>query len=398
MSAAMAVQRPVNGPAQRVLALPGGDLHLDVTHSEGPLDQWIGFASRDNPRRAFLFLSKVLGKHVPCTPEAMASAHERLAARIPAAPGPVLFIGMAETATGLGLGVFEAWLRQHPGQTALCLLTTRYRVAGAECLSFEESHSHAPRLFLHLPTDPVCRKALHAARQVVLVDDELSTGNTFVNLVDVLRPLAPDLHSVHLTTLCDFMGADRRAALSGLMGAACSVGALVTGHWHFTPGAAVAAQAPPAQCAAGQEVQVVDAGFGRLGLTAPVGVPADLVQSLAREPTVGPTLVLGTGEFMHAAFMLGRALQASGVDVRVQSTTRSPIRVAADVHHALTLPEPYGEDVPNYLYNVAPGQYGRVLICHEMPLNAALRTLAQALDGRLLHFTAPGHAEEIRLR
>ena len=44
----------------------------------------------------------------------------------------VLFIAMAETAVGLGQGVFEAWLRANPGREALFLHTTRYRV-GSGC-------------------------------------------------------------------------------------------------------------------------------------------------------------------------------------------------------------------------------------------------------------------------
>ena len=112
----------------------------------------------------------------------------------------------------------------------------------------------------------------------------------------------------------------------------------------------------------------------------------------------GPTLALGTGEFMHAAFVLARALAARGVETVVQATTRSPIRVWGEVRHALTVPDPYGEGIANYLYNVRPGQYGRVLICHEVPPGPALHELARLVDGRLIRFLPDDHAEEIPVR
>jgi len=54
-----------------------------------------------------LFVSKVLGKHWPVRPTVMREIHARLATQIANLPGPLLVIGMAETATALGRGVAE---------------------------------------------------------------------------------------------------------------------------------------------------------------------------------------------------------------------------------------------------------------------------------------------------
>lgn len=378
--------------------LPTGVLRLELEEGRSAFASLLDFAARANPKRAFLFLSKVLGKHYPSIPSEMVSVHRQLAATVPDTQGPVVFIGMAETATGLGQGVFEAWAHAHPGSNPLYMQSTRYRVPGADRLGFDESHSHAPRLFLHLPQRDADRAALAAATQVVLVDDELSTGNTFVNLVDALRRVMPALSRVHIATISDFTG-DRRSLLSERMGSPCSIGGLLRGAWRFeyrhdaVPEALVTPS--PAQCSAGREVQIEDTGYGRLGRTTCMSLPKGLVERLAREPMEGTTLVLGTGEFMHAAFALGRALEARGVDVRVQSTTRSPILLWGAVGHILAVPDPYGEGVPNYLYNVRPGQYARVLICHETAPNDPLMQLATTLGARLIHFTSDDHAEEI---
>lgn len=384
----------LDGMERLSIDLPTGRLHLDVDFCQGRFDDLLDFAARANPRRAFLFLSKVLGKHYPARPVDMEAIQRSLAGQVPWMTGPVLFIGTAETATGLGQGVFEAWLKAHPGAEALYLQTTRYRVDGAQSLLFEESHSHAPRIFLHPPTDPLKRALLEAAGHVVLVDDELSTGNTFVNLIHALRGLMPSLASVHLATIADFMGEARRAALSQRLGLPCSVGAPLRGSWRFEANGATAKLAV-AQCAEGQEVRLVDGGYGRLGRSSKLRVLPSLVETLLQEQVAGPTLVLGTGEFMHPAFVLGRALELGGMDVRVQATTRSPILNWGAVTRGLSVPDPYGEAVPNYLYNVHPGQYARVLICHETAPGPALFDLARRVGGRLIHFRPNDDAKEI---
>jgi len=383
---------------QRVVALPAGTLQLVVEASHGELDELIGFAARANPRRAFLFLSKVLGKHYPVRPAAMEAVHRHLAGTVTDADGPVVFIGMAETATGLGQGVFEAWRRANPEAEALYLQTTRYRIEAAPCLTFEESHSHAPRVFLHLPQDAQALARLNSAQRVVLIDDELSTGNTFVNLVKVLQQVMPQLATVHLATICDFMGEARRCDVAVRMGLPCSVGAIVSGHWHFEPNGQAIVPGATAQCIEGREVRLTDAGYGRLGRDECLQLPTALVERLAGETVNGPTLVLGTGEFMHAAFVLGRALEARGVDAFVQATTRSPILVWGEVQRVLHVPDPYGEGVPNYLYNVHFGQYGRVLICHETAPSPALSELASLIGGRLIQFKSNDYAKEISVR
>jgi hypothetical protein len=377
------------------VALPTGALELTIHASQFPFDDIMGFAARDNARRGFLFLSKVLGKHWPVRPSMMAAIHQALAAAVPAMEGPVVFIAMAETAIGLGQGVFEAWLRANPGREALFLHTSRYRVGDAPIIEFEEAHSHAPRQFLHLPPGQRERALLLGARALVLVDDEASTGNTFLNLANACRQLNPGLARVHLATITNFMGADATAALSQRFGLPVTLGAPVSGEYTFEPGpfapSGAAAQRFDADADRG-----ASAGFGRYGLERALAAPEALADQLAAGIAAGaPVLVLGTGEFMHASYLLGAALERRGADVVVQSTTRSPILTWGAVATAISFPDNYGEGVSNYLYNVRRGQYEHVFICHETAPNAALFQLAAALDARLFHFLSENHIEEV---
>ncbi|UUZ56586.1 TRSP domain-containing protein [Massilia sp. H-1] len=83
---------------------------------------------------------------------------------------------------------------------------------------------------------------------------------------------------------------------------------------------------------------------------------------------------------MHAAYLLGSALEERGITVAVQSTTRSPILKWGAVSAALAFPDNYGEGVTNFLYNVTPGQYDHVFICHETAPNEALYQLARRIQ------------------
>lgn len=368
--------------------IPGGKIRIQVERTDLPHDELFTFAARNNPKRAFLFLSKVLGKHLPVTPAIIQDVHERIASKIPSIPGPVLFIGMAETATGLGQGVFEAWLRNHPVQEAIYVHTTRYRVRDADLIEFEESHSHAPRVFLHRPTDPTHEKIFEQALSVVLIDDEISTGNTFVNLVRACQGMASHIKCVHLSAITDFMGATRRSELTTEIGLPVTTGAILEGTWSFEANGVQQIKVPIAQAEHGSEVVVADGGFGRMGRTSPFEIPSLLVHSLARKLVPGrETLVLGTGEFMHAGFVLGRALaEVTGEVVRVHATTRSPIMSWGAVHHIESFKDNYNEGVMNYLYNVDPNLYGHIFICHETAPCLALSEIARKLDASLIYF------------
>ncbi|NNG24008.1 phosphoribosyltransferase domain-containing protein [Telluria aromaticivorans] len=384
--------------SRRSVMLPTGQLEVALDQGLEEADALLGFAARANAKRGFLFLSKVLGKHWPVTPSNMIAIHDRLAATVPAVDGPVVFIAMAETAIGLGQGVFEAWLRAHPGHPALFVHTTRYRVGTGPLIEFEEAHSHAPRQFLHMPEDPALHALLLKARTLVLVDDEASTGNTFLNLTEACRRLNPGIERVHLATITNFMGAAATAGLSGRFGLPVSMGALVSGEYRFTPGE-YTVTAGEAQRFDPDTDRGASTRFGRLGLSGALPAAEALAAQLCGEFAPGATvLVLGTGEFMHAAMLLGAALERRGVAVMVQSTTRSPILTWGAVGHALRFPDNYGEGVANFIYNVAPGQYDHVLVCHETAPNAALRELAGLLGARLLHFLTEDQVEEVPVR
>lgn len=148
------------------------------TNSAIELEMLFDIAQRNNPKRAFLFVSKVLGRHIPVAPALMKETYVQLAAGIPAdLPEPVLFIGMAETAVGLAAGVF----REASSRVAepVFLTSTRHPVDGELLCEFKEDHSHATDHLIYQPEDDTLRRRALNARTLVLIDDEATTGKTF---------------------------------------------------------------------------------------------------------------------------------------------------------------------------------------------------------------------------
>ncbi len=342
--------------------LPAGTVSVTVAPGSMPLATLCDFAARNNPRRGFLVVSKVLGRHLPTPPAAMAGAMAALAARLDDLPGPVLVIGMAETAVALGQGVHEALARDD----SLYLPSTRQQVAGEVMLRFAEPHSHAAAHLLYRPQEPELAARLAAARSLVLVDDECSTGTTLANLGRALAAQLPRLEAVRVAVLTDWSpDHDWLAA----MPAPAAIVSLLQGRLEWTARPDYAPPAPPPAAAADALGSLkTHRNFGRLGVAREGWNVEPLADRLARRfAGVAGLRVLGTGEFTWPPFQLARALAARGLDVTVQATTRSPIHPGGAIASALTFHDNYGTPVPNYLYNCAPDPERPVLVCHETP-------------------------------
>lgn len=372
--------RDVVGLTERAVNLDTGTLRVRVRESTFALDELCGFAARHNRKRGFLFLSKVLGKHWPAAPTRMREIHAHLAGRLDLGDGPCLFVAMAETATGLGQGVFESVLEQRPETEALFIHSTRYRVDGRTALDFQEAHCHAPDQLLYAPIEPERHRRFESARELVLIDDEISTGNTLCNLVESYRRLNPDIERVHFVAITQFGGADSAARFSDRLGLPVECVAALHGEFAFEPAEFWSTDEPPSAVGDNRLAphQLAE-DLGRFGIERPIRIPPEDLDRLAAG--LNPDdwiLVLGTGEFMHPAFRVGLGLEALGFRVAVQATSRSPILLGADVGSRLVFADNYGEGIVNYLYNVDPDDYARIIVCHETP-RAGLDDLLQNL-------------------
>ena len=355
--------------------LATGQLSITPASSRWSCDALFNIAERRNPKRAFLFVSKVLGRHIPVSPSVMRGVYGDLAQQIPPdLPGPVLFIGMAETAVGLAGGVHQEYRRK---RSDTCLLTsTRHPVDGNLMCEFKEEHSHATDHLIYWPADANLRELVRNAASLVLVDDEATTGNTFGNLLAALRQSGglPNLERVCAVTLTDWSD----EALASRTELPVQTITLLAGKWSWAPDAdAELPVMPMVNVTQRGEAPLSDRqDWGRLGvadssLMLGAGINAQQDERI---------LVLGSGEFVWQPFLLAERLEKAGATVHYSSTTRSPISVGHAIETALSFHDNYGLGIPNYSYNIFPERYDRIILCSETPISAWDTQLLNALN------------------
>ncbi|WP_258598715.1 phosphoribosyltransferase domain-containing protein [Mesorhizobium sp. AR07] len=353
--------------------LARGTISVEIDRSLMPPDATFGFAERINPKRSFLFASKLLGRHSPVRPSLMRKTYKLLADQIsPDLEGPILFIGMAETAVGLGAGVHQQYSEQYDRHDTVYICTTRHALGLPLICEFQEEHSHAPEHLVHWPLVPVLVSMVKNARTLVLIDDEASTGKTFGNLFAALpASIRSNLRNTVLVTLTDWSD----GAVEQIIAANVKRASILSGRYRWDANG-LNIDAPEVPSVEKNRGKVIspdrDINLARLG------VSRHHLQLDGEAASSGATLVLGTGENIWQPFLLAEKLELEGANVHYSSVTRSPISVGHAIVTKLAFEDNYGGHVFNYLYNVVPSEYVKILLCSE--------TSEANISSKLMHF------------
>ncbi len=391
-----------------IITLPRGTLDLTYqtnnvadNDSTYELEDLLDFAQRINPKRAFLFVSKVLGRHIPVAPSTMRRAFTDLATLIPNdLPEPILVIGMAETAVGLSAGVHQALQTRYPN--ALLLNSTRHAQhndSNTETLltTFSEDHSHASQHLIYQSSNKSIQAQLLASKTLIMVDDEASTGNTCINVVTALRDAGlTQVEQVHLTTLVDWSleqtGLDDRIAKQ-LPNIDFYRHHLLSGAWQWMDAPNPEAITMPSvdTTAAGSQPILPTGNWGRFPtLDSTDGFDVylsyfkkafakfnkqDNVDEIFFEQDQLPKkiLVLGSNEFVWLPFLLAQWLEQNTHvnhverDIKFSALTRSPIALGGAITTMMSFTDNYGLGMTNFVYNVDSKDWDLIILCVETP-------------------------------
>jgi len=379
--------------------------------------------SRNNSKRGFLFVSKILGKHIPNNPKTINQYTQKLTNKIKnkIKNDNVLFVGFAETATGLSQLIFEQYVsfykkhRNHyinntnnASKQEQCLIksiksvklenllekkiqyihTTRYLLDEPILINFQEEHSHAPN---HILYDTINDK--NKVQSVVLIDDELSTGKTCINFIKELIETNQfaRLKTIYIVSITNWIDDKRIREIKKEIGSKYHVNLnfvdLIKGSFKFTPNEQYKQNIGEAEYNKSSldinkqnnasKNNVIKSNFkNRLGCNLSDIQHVEqyisnninlLTDNISKEDK--NILILGTGEFIYIPFKFAQFLENKFVHKNIffQSTTRSPVIVNENeaIKSSVSFKDNYNDNIDNYVYNLDVNQYDKIFILYE---------------------------------
>ena len=407
--------------------LPNYSIDIEITYNPHnfALTDLFRMAARINKKRQFLFVSTVLGKHLAVRPQiplltgtllAMMYQQHLTGQKVMASAvvkalkdganldevqksiegtleltDETLFIGFAETATALGHAVFNAF-----HSNAMYIHTTREVLPDFEpFVTFEEEHSHATshRIYTEEP------EFLLQAKRIVLIDDEITTGNTVINIIETLIQKFPLVRQYAVLSILDWRSQQQQTIFKQLevqWGISIEFISIMCGNFSCSGIPSLTSTQPNLLTQVARDMDIspiqvyVDRKFyrsvaenglinkypyllatGRFMLTSKQHVDQkQTIQAIAMQlqelRTNGPALVIGTGEFMYVPMQIASFL---GNDVYFQSTTRSPIYCTDDlgytINDKIAFESPENNGVTNFLYNLQSQSYTELFFIVE---------------------------------
>ncbi|WDV45597.1 phosphoribosyltransferase family protein [Clostridiaceae bacterium M8S5] len=421
------------------------DIKISINNNEYDLniDNLFCMAARKNLKRKFLFVSKVLGKHIPVNPkislltgrllghkyieetykinqkvsdlcdimnknECSENQYEQILNEKIDLPEETLIIGFAETATALGHSFFDSFKDK-----AHYIHTTRDTIlTNNKPISFEEEHSHATSHMIY----PIDTSILKSDIPIVFVDDEITTGKTTINIIESIQKKYPRKRYTIVSILDWRSKQDKEYFIKKEeeLGVKIDTVSLVSGEIDYYDIKAGFFKDNNVLNDAINKTEIKyinlediftdtikaiskdtngntnDCDYlrftGRFGIDSIDNNKIDNISRICGENlknirTGSKTLCLGTGEFMYIPMLIASYM---GEGVLYHSTTRSPVYPSDDIGYALqnkyTFQSMKDSNIENYVYNIPQNYYDDIFIFIEREgLNLSTDTLIQAM-------------------
>lgn len=344
----------------------------------------------NNTKRNYLLVNPLQGKHIPVSPtktyELCTQLGLKLAEKVSDAR---IIIGFAETATAVGAIASMVFsydtVYQH---------TTREKTDSEDIIIFREEHSHA--VFHQID----CRKLSELNNgSVILIDDEISTGNTIVNMITELREKFSGLNNIKFVagSVINRMPDEK---IEKLKKEKIEFVYLVkTDKDDFIEKADSFSVNDPSDAVITSDKYTVinNINFPDLRKGMNIGQLKKETEQLAQNITDklknmtdenSSAAIIGTEECMLPAIMTGMYMEqkCGNMSVYTHSTTRSPIGVSAEDNYpcknGFSLPSFYEKDRKTFLYNIK--KYDAVVVItdssDEVQTDCAMSYLAGLFD------------------
>ncbi|MCI9271832.1 MAG: hypothetical protein HFH11_11970 [Dorea sp.] len=338
----------------------------------------------NNKKRNYLVINPLQGKHIPVSPGRALELFDALADLLKDEykDEKLLLIGFAETATAIGAAAAVRLGANY-------IQTTREEIMGADYLYFTEAHSHAAEQ--KLVKNDVDR-VIGETERIVFIEDELTTGNTILNIIRVMEEAYGGNLQFSAASLLNGM-TDENLGRYEEKGVRIHY-ILKTNHKDYGEIAdRYAGNGSYEKCNTEESPGVNEyciPGWrdarrlvnGRDYQEACEALQRSLENRLSFHEKES-VLVIGTEEFMYPALYIGDCIEKRGCKVRFHATTRSPIAVSTEEDYPLSvryeLRSLYAKDRRTFIYDIQKAD--RVLIitdahCSE---NAGKNSLIRAV-------------------
>lgn len=293
----------------------------------------------NNQKRNYLVVNRLQGKHIPVKPHEAFAMFQALAAQVRGQYNgeKLLVIGFAETATAIGAAVAMALNADY-------IQTTRELVPNVAYLYFSEEHSHATEQKL---VKEDIDSAVKTIDRILFVEDEVTTGKTILNIIEVLR--GQYSKKIKFSVASVLNGMDCNALdIYGKYG--INLFWLVkTNHTAYTEIVkSFKGDGTYISCKQINEIRMPTITYIKIDermdtrrvvhCTQYYQFCKSLYQNIVSQTDLGDAhkiLVLGTEEYMYPALYTASQLEAQGKEVRFHATTRSPITVSTEQEYPL---------------------------------------------------------------
>ena len=333
------------------------------------VENFIKIAKRENnKKRNYLVINALQGKHIPVKPSEAFSMFEELALKIKKRyqNENLLLIGFAETATAIGAAVASYC-------NTLYMHTTREILENVKFIYFSEQHSHATeQKIVQDDIDNIKDKI----DRIVFVEDEVTTGKTILNIIDILNKCYPQIKQYAVASLLNGMN-DEAIYLYKQRGIDLNY-IVKTNHENYV-------QIAEQYIEDGMYVtldQLKAAGNiqykmfyinGYMDARRMVEIKQynenieKFFSDIKKEIhfcEYKSVLVLGTEEFMYPALVIAQKIEKMVSKVRFHATTRSPIAVSTEktypLHTRYELESLYDKKRKTFIYDLC--KYDCVLV------------------------------------